>query len=137
MRLPVHQVCKGQPGPAKLLIQPDAEVMQGHLRGQPRLQPTELMGAFPIQAEGMMELVMDCLHNLADTREPAPPRLGPRPPTIAPRWTNNLGAVGRPPCRMVRLAFQAFVDNIRTPRRRPDTGQVWLALATQGKKGFG
>src|SRR5262245_38658470 len=106
MRLPIHQVYKGQPRPAKLLIQPDAEVMQGDLCGQACLQPAELMGAFPIQAEGMLELVMDCLHNLADAREPAPPRLGPRPPTIAPRWTNNLGAVSRPPCRMVRLAFK-------------------------------
>src|SRR5262249_48410157 len=79
MRLPVRQVCKGQSGPAKLLIQPDAEVMQGNLRGQARLQPTELMGAFPIQAEGILELVMDRRHNLADTREPVSPRLGPRP----------------------------------------------------------
>ena len=29
MRLPVHQVCKGQPRPAELFIQPDAEIMQG------------------------------------------------------------------------------------------------------------
>ena len=84
MRLPVHQVCKGQLGPTKLLIQPDAEVMQGNLRGQARLQPTELMGSFPIQAEGMLELVMDRLHNLADTREPAPQRLGPRSLTRCP-----------------------------------------------------
>ena len=31
------------------------------------------MRPFPIQVEGMMELVMDCLHNLADAGEPAPP----------------------------------------------------------------
>src|SRR5262245_24177385 len=135
MRLPVHQVCKGQPGPTKLLIQPDAEVMQGNLRGQARLQPTELMGAFSIQAEGMMELIMDRLHNLADTREPAPQRLGPRPLTIPPRRTNDLGAVARPPRRMVRLALKALVNDIRTQRGSPDTGQARLGLATQGKKG--
>jgi len=28
MKLPVHQVCKGQPRPAELLIQPDAEIAQ-------------------------------------------------------------------------------------------------------------
>jgi parallel beta-helix repeat protein len=51
MKLPVHQVGKGQPWPAQLLIQPDTKVMQGHLRGQARLQSTEGMGPFPIQAE--------------------------------------------------------------------------------------
>ena len=89
-------------------MQPDAEGMQGNLRGQARLQPTELMGSFPIQAEGMLELVMDRLHNLADTRELAPPRLGARPLTIPPRRANDLGSIGRPPCRMVRLALKAL-----------------------------
>src|SRR4030095_6717980 len=119
----------------KLLIQPDAEVMQSNLRGQARLQPTELMGPFPIQAEGMKELIMGRLHNRAHPREPAPQRLGPRPLTIPPRRTNNLGVVDRPPRRMVRLALKALVDDIRTQRGRPDTGQARLGLATQGKKG--
>src|SRR5829696_9110415 len=91
MSLPVHQVCKGQPRPAELLIQPHAEVMQGDPRSQAHLQPAECVGPFPIQAEGMLELVMDRLHNLADASEPAPQRLGPRPsagaPTLArPGW---------------------------------------------------
>src|SRR5438067_771831 len=49
MSLPISQVHKGQPRPAELLIQPNAEVMQGKLRGQARLQPTECMGPFSIQ----------------------------------------------------------------------------------------
>src|SRR5262252_2054176 len=97
MNLPVHQVHKGQPRPAELLIDPDAEVMQGDLGGQARLQSAQLMRPFPIQAEGMMELLVDGLHNLADAREPAPPRLGPRPLTVPPGRANNLGAVERPP----------------------------------------
>ena len=59
-------------------MQPHAEVMQGDRRGPARLQPAEGMGPFPIQAEGMMELVSDRLHNLADASEPTPQRLGPR-----------------------------------------------------------
>src|SRR5215471_4159284 len=137
LRLPVHQVGKGQPRPAELLIQPDAEVMQGDLRGQARLQPAEGMGPFPIQAERMLELVMDCLHNLADAGEPAPQRLRPRRLTVPPGWAEALSAVGCPPRRMVRLAFKALIDDIRPHRGCPDTSQAWLGKAAQGKKGFG
>src|SRR5215471_1818693 len=115
MRLPVHQVCKGQPRPAELVIDPDAEVMQGNLGGQARLQPAERMGPFPIQPEAMMELIVNGLHNLANAREPAPPRLGPRCLTVPPWSANDLGPVGHPPCRMVRLALKALGHDIRTP----------------------
>jgi hypothetical protein len=77
MRLPIHQVRKGQPRPAALFIHPDAEVMQGHLCRQARLKTTQLMGPFTIKAEGMLELVIDRLYNLADSRKPAPQGLGP------------------------------------------------------------
>ena len=97
MRLPVHQVCKGQPRPAELFIQPDAEILQGDLCGQACLKPAEIMGPFTIQAEGMMELLVYCLHHLAYAREPAPPRLGPRPLTVPPGWADDLGTVGRHP----------------------------------------
>src|SRR5262245_63795715 len=110
MNLPVYQVHKGQPRPAELLIQPYAEVMQGDLGGQARLQPAEGMGPFAIQAERMLELVMDRLHNLADAREPAPQRLGPRRLTVPLGRADDLGSIGHPPRRMVRLALKALVD---------------------------
>ena len=136
MRFPGHQVRKGQPRPAELVIHPEAEVRQGDLGGQARLQPAQLMGPFPIQAEGMLELRVDGLHTLADAREPAPPRLGPRPLPVPPGWAEDLGAGGRPPRRMVRLALTALVDDLRSHRGRPHTGQAWLGLAAQGNKGF-
>src|SRR5215471_21492729 len=104
MNLPVHQVGKGQPRPAELLIQPHAEVMQGYLRSQARLQPAESMGPFPIQAERMLELVMDRFHHLADAREPASQRLGPRRLTVPLGRADDLGPVSRPPRPMVGLA---------------------------------
>src|SRR5215831_5321534 len=88
--------------------------MQGDLGGQARLQPAEGMRPFAIQAERMLELVMHRLHNLADASEPAPQRLGPRPLAVAPRRAEDLGAVGRPPRRMVRPALKALVNDIRT-----------------------
>jgi len=85
----------------------------------------------------VVELIMDRLPNLADACKPAPQCLGPRPLTGAPRRTDDLSAVGRPPCRMVGLAFKALVHDVRTQRGRPDTGPARRGLATQGKKGFG
>jgi len=123
MNLPVHQVHKGQPRPAELLIQPHAEVMQGDLRSQARLQPTECMGPFSIQAEGMMELVIDRLHNLADAGEPAPQRLGPRRLTVPLGRADDLCPVGHPPRLLVGLALKALVDDRGTQRGGPDTGQ--------------
>src|ERR687888_607438 len=134
MRLPVHQVRKGQPWPAELVLDPDAEVMQGDLGDQACLQSAQRLGPFPIQAEGMLELLVDGLHNLADAREPAPPWLGPKPLTVPPGWADDLGAVGRPPRRVVRLALKARIDDIRTLRGCPDTGQPRLGQAAQGKK---
>src|SRR5215468_7051803 len=115
-------------------MQPDAEVMPGDLRGQARRQPAERMGPFPLAAQGVRELLMDRLHHLADAREPAPPWLGPRPLAGAPRWADDLGAVGPPPRRRVRLALKALVDAIRTARGSSDTGQPRLGSAAPGKK---
>src|SRR5215468_10336613 len=115
-------------------MQPDAEVMPGDLRGQARRQPAERMGPFPLAAQGVRELLMDRLHHLADAREPAPPWLGPRPLAGAPRWADDLGAVGPPPRRMVRLALKALVDDIWPPGRGPHTRQARMGMATEAKK---
>src|SRR5215470_8011505 len=115
MKLPIHQVRKGQPRPAQLFMQPDTKVMQGHLCGHARLQPAARMRPFPIEAKGVMEFLIDRLHNLADAREPTPPWLRPRPLAVAPGWADDLGAVGRPPRCLVRLALKALVDDIWPP----------------------
>ncbi len=81
------------------------------------------MGPFAIEAEGMVELVMDGLHNLADASEPAPQRLGPRRLTVPLGRADDLGSIGRPPRPMVGLTLKAFVDDVRTQCGRPDTGQ--------------
>jgi len=115
-------------------MQPHAEVLPGDLRGQARLQPAACMGPFPIQAEEMMELVMDRLHKLADAGEPAPPRRGPRRLPVPLGRADDLGPVGRPPRHRVGLALTALVDDRGTQRGRPDTGQARMGLAAQGNK---
>ena len=76
LRLPIHQVRTGQLRPAELCMQPYAEVMQRHLRGQARLKPTEIMGPFSIKAEGMRELLIHGLHDLAYPSPQRRSRLG-------------------------------------------------------------
>jgi hypothetical protein len=134
MHLPVYQVRKGQPRPTELLIQPNTEVMQGELRGQERLQFTECMGPFSIQAKGMMKLVIACLYNGADVSEPALQRLGSRRPPVPLGQADDLSPVGRPPRAMISLALKALVNNRETQRGRPDPGQTKLGLVARGKK---
>src|SRR5215470_18228185 len=109
-------------------MHPDAEVMQGHFCSQARLQPTERVRPFPLEAKGVRGFLMDRLHHLADTREPAPPWLGPRPLALALGRADHWGAGGRPPRRMVRLALTALVDDRRLragppTRARPGWGE--------------
>jgi hypothetical protein len=121
MRSPVHQVREGQMLPAQLAIQPYAEVMEGHLRDQARLKPAEVMGPFPIEAEGMMELLVHCLHDLAHPSEPTPEPLGPRRPTMALGGADDLDAISPPPCRLVGLPLATLIDDVRSAGWGPPT----------------
>src|SRR5918912_3723157 len=110
MRLPVHQAGEGQSWPAQLFIQPETEVMQGHLRCHACLKPTEVMGPFTIEAERMPKLLIHGLDDLTHPGQPAPEPLGPRPSAIALRRADHLGPIGLPPRRMMGLALKALID---------------------------
>src|SRR5215212_2633824 len=77
MRSPSEQVSEGQPGTTELPIEPDAEVVQSHPRRQTCSQSLKLMGPLPPQAEGVEQLVVGALHDLADGGHPPPEALGP------------------------------------------------------------
>src|SRR4029453_841797 len=112
MRLPIHQVRERQPRPAKVFIQPHAEVMQCDLSRQTSPKPAEIMRSLPVQAKGMKQLVVDRFDDLTDSCQPAPQGLRPWAPTMPLRRTDDLGSVGLPPLRLVRLALKALIDNI-------------------------
>src|SRR4029453_18591629 len=118
---------------AELFIQPDAEIMQGDLCGQACLKPAELMGPFTIQTEGMMELLVHCLHHLAYPRQPATQPLGPRGVTMALGRTNDLRSIVFPPRSLLCLSLEALVDPVGPTGRRSHTRQAWLGLAAQSK----
>src|SRR5215510_7479030 len=79
MRLPGHQVRKSKAWPAELLIEPETKIMPRDLCRQARLKATEVMGPCAMEAEGMPELLIHCLHDLASACLPASEPLGPRP----------------------------------------------------------
>ena len=137
MRSPVHQVREGQPWPAQLSIEPDTKVMQRDLGRQAGPKPAEIMGPLPVQAEGMMELLIDRLDDLADSGEPAAQRLRPRPLAGALGRTEDLRPIGLPPHRMVCLPLKALIDDIRPQGWAPHTWQPRVGLAAQGKEGVG
>ena len=56
---PTQQVSKSQGGATQLPVEPDAEIVQGGLGGQPGLKALQLVRALPVQPEGMVELLKD------------------------------------------------------------------------------
>ena len=77
LRSPSQQFSEGQPGATESIVEPDAEVVQGHPRRQTRPQPTQLVRPLLPQAEGVEKFVVDRLHDLADAGHPTPQALGP------------------------------------------------------------
>ena len=107
--------------------------MQRHLRGQARLKPPEIMGPFPIETEGMMELLVRRLHDLAHPSKPTPEPLGPRRPAIALGRTDDEGAIGLPPYRLVGLPLATLIDDLRSAGWGTHTRQTRMGIATEGK----
>ena len=110
--------------------------MQRNLRGQARLKPAEIMRPFPIEAEGMRELVIHGLHALAHSSHPAPEPLGPRRPTVALGRADDLGAIGLPPGHLIGSPLEAFVDDLRPTGWSPNTRQAKVGMAAESKERF-
>src|SRR5918997_1273315 len=137
MRLPIYQVCECQPRSAQVFIQPHAEVMQRDLGRQTGPKSAEFMGSLPVQAKGMKQLVVDRFDHLPDAGQSAPQGLGPWRPTIALRGTEDLGAIGLPPSRLVCLSLKALIDDVGTQGGAPPTPHPWMGPAAQGKEAIG
>src|SRR6266542_2806108 len=113
MRLPGHQVRQGETWPAKWLIKPNTKVMKRDLHRQTRLKTAEILGLFPVQAQGMGELVVDGLDHLPHFCQPAMQALGPGPLTIAFRRTDHACSIEASPRRMIRVLLKSLVHHIR------------------------
>ena len=91
--LPGEQLGKSQGITPKLQIEPDTKVMQGDLSRQAGLKTVQGMGTLPSQTEGVVQLVIDALHDLTQSCQPAPPGLGPLLLAALMRRTDDLGPV--------------------------------------------
>jgi hypothetical protein len=118
--LPIHQVREGKTGATKLLIEPDAEVVQGHLRRQASLKAAPSMGTLVAEAEGMMHFVVDGLNDLAHPGQPAAQPLRPRMGAIPLRRAKNLGPLVVPPSPVCGLALEAFIAEVGAQSRLAD-----------------
>src|SRR5215211_5578843 len=135
--LPIHQVCTGETGAAEWFIQPDAEVMQRHLRRQAGLNASEGMGTLAREADGLMHLVVDRLDDLAHPGQPPSRTFGPGMPALPLRRANYLGPIVVPPARMSSLSLEAVIADIRAQRGLPDAWAAGVRRPTQRKEGLG
>jgi hypothetical protein len=107
--LPVHQVRKGQTWAAELLIEPDTKGMQRHLRRQASLKAGQRMGTLATQAEGMVDLVVDGLHDLTHPGQPTAPSFRPGLMAIARGRAHDLRPIALPPARMRGLPLETLI----------------------------
>ena len=115
-------------------VQPDTEIMQGHLGRQSGLKAIQLVRALPVQREGMVELVEDGLHHLAYPSQPPAQCFGPRVPAVAPGRTDYPGPVAVPPPLSCRLALKAFVHHVPALGWLPQSGQPGMGSMPEGEE---
>lgn len=105
-----------------MLVEPDAEIVQSYPRRQASPQPLKLVGPLSPQTEGVEELVVDRLHDLADAGDPSPQALGPYLTGVAFGRTDKPRSVPIEPAPMVFFALEALVGDVGPPGRRAHTG---------------
>src|SRR6266568_3897165 len=69
--LPVKQISESQRLTAKLQVEPDAEVMQGHFGSQTNLKAIQGMRTLTSQPKGIKQLTINGLNNLTQPCQPA------------------------------------------------------------------
>ena len=120
-----------------MVVEPDTEVVQRHPRRQPCPQPAHVVGPLPAKTEGVVELVVDGLYDLADARYPTPKPFGPAPLAFgAFGWADELCPVSMKPSSMVILALKAFVDHVGAQGRRSYALEPGIGSSPQGEEAF-
>jgi len=109
---PTDQLDERQRRPSKFPIQPDAEIMQRHLGGNPGGEPAEFVGPFPVQAEHVMQAAVHRLDHLADSRQPTAPSAGPGFAAVPLRRGEHLRPVVLAPARVPVLAIEPLVGHV-------------------------
>jgi hypothetical protein len=82
--LPIKQLSESQRLSAKMQVEPDAKVMQGHFRRQSRLKAVQGMRTLTGQTKGIEQLVIGGFNE----------SLAAQPASAASLWTSALCRVG-------------------------------------------
>jgi hypothetical protein len=133
--LPLKQLSKSQRSLVELQIEPDAKIMQSHLRCQTSLKASQVMRAFTSQAEGIEQLVMNRFNDLSQVGQPSAQGFGP---TLfaALMWGSEQIHLIRLSKVLVRfLTGKAFISYIRPLRRTASRRQTGRGSATRRKQG--
>ena len=118
-------------------VEPDAEIVQGCLGGQPGLKSLQLVRALPVQPEGMVELLKDRFHDLAYSSQPAAQSLGPVGLAVAFGRRDQPGAVAVLPPLMPLPSLEALVGHIPAQGRRTQGGQPGVGSMPEGEEILG
>jgi hypothetical protein len=95
-----------------LLIEPDAEVVQRHLRRQAGLKAARVVRTLPTEAKGLVDLVVDGLNALTAPGQPAAQTLRPGPVAMALRRASHRRPVTLPPAHGRSLPLEALITDI-------------------------
>jgi hypothetical protein len=121
-----------------LSVEPDAEVVQRHPRRQASPRTAQLMRTIPVKAEGIEELVVDALHDLANGGHPPPEPLGPAPPATVSLWgMDDSRSIAFEPPPVVLDSFETLVRHVASRGGPPHAGKPQVRVAPGGEEGLG
>src|SRR5512143_1257181 len=112
MPLPAEQRGQGQERLAVASIEPETDVVQGHLGGQTGQEAVQLVRSFRLATERTLQSPDDRLHDLPLTRQPAALVGWPAVATAALRGSDDLGVGHRHPLLLADLPSEAAVRHI-------------------------
>ena len=97
-----------------MIVEPDAEVVQGYSCCQTRSQSAQLVRSLPPEAEGIEKFVVSALYDLADPGYPAPQTLGPHLTGVASfaGRADKPRSVAPEPPEVVICTLEALVDHV-------------------------
>ena len=137
LRSPLQQISESQPRTTKLLVEPDTEIVHGHPRRQAGSQAFQLMGPLPPEAEGIEELVVDRLDDLAYSGHPSSHALGPVPLASVSFGRMDDGcSVTLLPAPVVLNPFETFVGYVWSRADQAHTDELGVRLSSHGEEGL-
>jgi hypothetical protein len=109
----------------------------GHLGHQTSLKPCQVVRPLPTDTEGVVELVVDRLHDLTYTGQPASQPLRPGVTAVLSRWTDDLRSISQVPPVMVDLALESLIHHIRAQGWLADAWHSRVGVSSPCEEGFG